>query len=101
MRIYEVIEELALDNIMPTDNHLIQLTDCFDDSKWAKSAEVFLRGVGNQHLVPGKIIETFAGICDFYREHEMLTRKQKIWLLSHEIRYWNQIGLEMRATLML
>ena len=101
MRICDVVEELSVDNVMPTDDQLGQLTDCFDDSQWAKSTEIFLRGIGSHHEVPGKITNTFAGIGDFYRENQMLTRSQKIWLLAHQIRYWKNLGIEMRATLML
>ena len=101
MRICDIVEELDIDNIMPTDNQLVQIIDLYPDNKWNEITEIYLKGIGNQHQTPGAIVHTLHGILDFYRENSMLTTKQKMYVLANLIRYWNQMNCLSRAELSL
>lgn len=101
MRLCEVIEELHLDQITPTDNQTGELIDCYSDKQWRDLADLFLRGIGKQHSVPGKVVHNFMGILDWYREHEHLTRDQKFYIFHRSLAFWHNLGCEMRASLVL
>jgi hypothetical protein len=101
MRIVDVIESLSCDKARLTPNQLGQIVNQYTDNEWACVDELFLRGIGREHQVPGKVVDICMGIGDFYRETQMLTHKQKIWLLDHLIKHWNQVGVVMRGHLML
>ena len=97
MRIYDLIEECNLSRQDLTKDHRYQIAQCYTDNEWIRAIEVFLRGISNQHQVIGKDVETLWGISDWYKEHEVLTLKQRIWISSCLIDNWDQLGIEMRA----
>ena len=101
MRTVDVIESLSYDKAQLTPMQLGYIVDSYTDDQWARVAEIFLRGIGKEHQVPGQVVGIFMGIGDFYRETERRTHKQKIWLLDHLITHWNQVGVVMRSQLML
>jgi hypothetical protein len=99
MRICDVIEELSLDQITPDDPQTKQLIDCFNDSQWNELVLIFLKGIGNNHLVPGKVVHQLMGISDWFRELKLLTIEQKWFILHRCLANWNQMSCESRAQL--
>ncbi len=101
MRICDVIEELNLDQIKPTDDQTGQIIDCYEDREWTAITRSFLRGIGSVHQVRGSVVHTLHGILDFYREYEMITRKQKFFIFHNILDNWDQISCESRADMLL
>lgn len=101
MRLIDVLENCHLDRAL-LDESVINTTIManYDSGELVRVIEIFLRGIGKHHSVPGKVIESFWGISDWYREHRSLTAKQQVFVIQNLIRYWDQINLEMRSTIL-
>jgi hypothetical protein len=99
MQIAEAIERcyLVRDNL--TEEIRLHLVDMYSHKKWIDMTGIFLRAIGNQHQVPGSVVNTLWGICDYYNEHQTLTRRQLIHLVSRLIDHWDQMCLEVRCQL--
>lgn len=100
MRLVEVIEELSLDN--DSSDHVINnIIRLYDEQALVELGNQFLTGIGRQHAVSGKVVDTLWGICQYYYEHRQLSIKQKFYLLGNVIAHWHQLGLDTRTQLML
>jgi len=101
MNLYDFFEELNLEKQNITDELIYQITNELTHSDLINLTNKWLVGISNKHQVPGQVVLTMQGICDFYRECHDLTTKQQIFVVSNLVRYWDQIGLEMRMDMML
>lgn len=101
MNLYHFFEECNLEKRQVTDNLIHQIHQEIPDGAVVSVATTWLVGIGNRHHVPGQVVATTAGICDFYRETGVLTQKQKIFLVANLIQYWDQIELETRTQIMI
>ena len=101
MNIYDFFEELNLEQSKINDQFIYQIKNLIPDKNLVPIIVIWLKGIGSQHQVPGRVVITMAGICDFYREVGELTQKQQIYVIGNLIRYWDQISCESRAQLML
>lgn len=102
MNLYELIENLNLDRNTINRTAVNQvIKENYTDSQLVKLCNVFLKGIGAQHQVNGDVIHVLMGICDYYREHHVLTPKQQVYLIQNIINEWHQINLEMRTALCL
>ena len=100
MNLYDFFEECSLEKQKITPEWIYQANDYISDYDLVKVANKWLIGISNKHQVPGKVVLTVAGICDFYKEHNNLTTKQKTFLIGNLIQYWDQIGLLMRSQIL-
>ena len=101
MNLYDFFEELNLEKQNITDQFVYEITKQIPASDLIKITNKWLVGISNKHQVSGQVVLTMQGICDFYRENKSLTKKQEIYVVNSLIRYWDQIGLEMRMDMML
>lgn len=101
MNLYDFFEGCSLEKASINDQFIYQINNFIPNSNLISIAITWLRGIGSQHQVPGRVVTTMAGICDFYREVGELTRKQQIYVISNLITYWDQISCESRAQMML
>lgn len=100
MRCCDLIEELVVGKYSLTDANKNLILNSYSQHEWTQTAQVFLKGIGNQHQVPGRQVYQLWDICD-QQQHQELTRDQ-MWLMFHILlEYWNQISCESRAQLML
>jgi len=100
MQLQNAIEELHLDNLK-TPEIKYQLSDCVSNDVVIELTKKFLTGIGTHHEISGKIIGKMQGIIHFYQEAEMITRDQKIYLISMMLDYWDNLDLECRDQLQL
>lgn len=101
MNLYDFFEELHLEKQNITDQFVYEITKQIPSSDLIRITNKWLVGISNKHQVSGQVVITMQGICDYYREHRSLTKKQEIYVVNNLIRYWDQIGLEMRMDMML
>lgn len=101
MRIYDLLEELNLDRANLNDDSLWIVYEEYTTEQWAQAGLKYLESLDCQHRVPGKVVHTLQGICDYYRENQSLTPRQGVWLVANLIRYWNQMSCQARADLAL
>jgi len=101
MNLYDFFEELNLEKQKVTDELVYQITGVISDNDLIALTNKWLIGISNKHQVPSKVVLTMQGICDFYRECQDLTTKQRIFVINNLIRYWDQMGLSMRMEMML
>lgn len=106
MRLCQVIEELSLDN--DSSNYVINnIIRLYNDRDMIELSNQFLKGVGQTDQVPGKVIDTLWGINQWYYEvgptvpFDVLTLKQKFYILANCIKYWSHMSVESRSQLML
>lgn len=95
----DLLEEANLDRSMLTQQMRYDISRLFDDRDWIRAVEVFLRGIGKTSQTPTRIIRVFWDISEFYKITQILTHKQRIWISSNLIDYWDQVGVDMRAQL--
>jgi hypothetical protein len=100
MRLVDLIENCHLDRHI-LNKTVVNKTICehYSDRDLVSVIEVFLRGIGKHHAVPGNVVATFWGLCDWYREHKSFTPKQQVYIIQNLIDHWDQINLEMRSTI--
>jgi hypothetical protein len=101
MNIYELIEVAHLERQQLTDSLRNRIIDSYPWRCWDQAGVVFLKGLDRNHQIPGKEIAVMLGIMDVTQQHIELTRKQKWFFVNHIIDYWDQMGCEARASLML
>jgi hypothetical protein len=101
MTIYETIEICWLERHNLTDEIRFELAGVLEDDQLYKACMKFLKGIGSRHQVPGRVVHVFMGMCDWYREHEEYTVKQRRWIIEKLIEYWDQVLCEVRAEMML
>lgn len=101
MNIYEFFEESNLEQAYKNEQFVYQAAESIPDLDLVRVANTWLRGISNQHQVPGRPVLVIANVCDYYQEHKHLTNRQRIYLIAHLIQYWDQMTLQARAQLML
>ena len=101
MTIYEIIETCWLERHALTEDIMRGLVDTIPDPDFNRVCRKFLKGIGSRHQVPGKIVHVFMGLCDWYRETEVYTVRQRRWILEKSIEYWDQVSCEVRAEMQL
>jgi hypothetical protein len=74
--------------------YLLEITDV-DDLEFTNQELVYLgtyliRNLTGNHSMPGKVYFQMIGICDWYRENQFLTDKQRYWMMDHLKEYINQ-----------
>ena len=100
MNLPELIENIVLDRQQLTTDAISQVVLAnYSNEELVGLTRIFLRGIGNKHQVPGDLVYHLSDIADSYREFGNLTPKQQVYVLHNIIGYWNQISIEMRATL--
>lgn len=101
MNVYDFFEELNLEKQYVSDELIYEISETISYNSLIDITKKWLVGISNKHQVPSKVVLTMQGICDFYRECGDLTTKQRVFIVSNLIRYWDQIGLSMRMEMML
>ena len=101
MNLYDFFEECSLEKHRTSPEWIYQVSSQIPDRDLIKLTNKWLVGILNKHQVPGQVVLTMQGICDFYRERKELTKKQRIFVVGNLIDYWDQMGLSMRMEMML
>jgi hypothetical protein len=100
MKLVELIENLSLDQDPIPDSIINQaIRENYSDRDITHLIEVFLRGIGSSHRVPGDCVQTLWGIQDYYCQHHQLTPRQRVYVTHKILDHWHQLGVEMRAIL--
>lgn len=101
MRLADILEEMNLDRDLISHAMIYEIAKHYGQNQWVDVTKIFLRGVARNHVIPGKVLLTMAGICDHYREHTEITNRQQLYLVFNLMQYWDQMSCEMRGALML
>jgi hypothetical protein len=99
MRLIDVIEVCSLSQT--PDEVIWEITKEYTPEQIDHLIQIFLRGIGSQHQVPGKVVYTLQGISGDYKEHETLTNEQLTYAVGRIIANWHQMSCESRANLLL
>jgi hypothetical protein len=100
MNLTELVENIVLDRHELTTDAISQVVLAnYSDLDLVNLTRTFLRGIGNCHQVPGNLVFHLTDIADSYKEFGRLTPRQQRYVLHNIINYWNEMGVEMRATL--
>lgn len=62
-------------------------------------ATLFLDRVGSQHSIPGDVIYTMRGICQWYHDYRNITPRQQVYVIQKMIEHWNHMPLKGRIDL--
>jgi hypothetical protein len=98
IRLCDVIEEMSLESHVE-DDMKFQFLQYYSDQEIIDLSEIFLRGIGHHHRVPGKMIFKIASIGDQFRYQGSITRNQRWFLFNVVLENWQQMSVEMRAQL--
>ena len=97
MKIYNLIEEITLDQLHLTDQDKNRIIANYSDSEWNRAIHRFLSGIERNHQVPGHLIGQLWDISHQYSATKQFSRDQK-WLILHTLlENWDQIGCLARA----
>jgi hypothetical protein len=99
MSIFELIEEITLDQLRLETKHKNQIIDNYTTSDWARSVQLFLKGIGSRHQVPGNVVYELIDYLRQYDETKHLTRDQKWFILHTLMERFDQIDLISRTEL--
>jgi len=100
MRLCDVVEYLVVYEVVLQEADKKHIIKSYSQQEWVRFAQVFLRGIGKQHLVPGKQVYQLWDMCDQARDQELTD--EQLWLMFHVIwQNWPHVGAQMRAALML
>ena len=99
-QLYDLIENAHLDLNDLTDNMRYLIGHAAEPDQWIRATEMFLRGIDARHNIPGKTIHSLQDICYSYKETPVLSNKQIIFISSKLIDHWDQLDVEMRATIL-
>ncbi len=100
--IYDFLEELRLHKHKLTGQLKIDIANTHSDMEWINATSIFLKGLEPRHTVPGNIIYSMSDICHQYKYLKVkspLTKKQRLFISSNLIDYWDQMTLEMKIKL--
>jgi hypothetical protein len=97
MKIYHLLEEanLELQHLTPELRYLINQE--FSQSQWVSATKYFLRGIGNQHTLTGKLVFQLRDICWEYDRGTGMTATQCMFLSNNLVDNWHQIAYEYRS----
>lgn len=100
MRLCDVIEYLVVYEVDLQEADKKHIIKSYGQEEWVRFAQVFLRGIGKQHQVPGKQVRQLWDICDQAQGQALVY--EQLWLMFHIIwQNWHNLGCEMRASLVL
>lgn len=99
-QLYEVIENAHLDLNVLNDQMRYLICKAASPEQWIRATELFLRSCGSRHTIPGLVIFKLTGICQDYKDHGTITLRQQMFVTSKLIDHWDQLGVEMRATIL-
>jgi hypothetical protein len=100
-QLLNLLEEANIEKQTITDPVLFEITNQFEDKELLRASTIFLRGIGKGSQTPAKVIDKMWSMGSWYEENRMFTHKQRIWITGNLIEYWDQMDIEMRATLCL
>lgn len=100
-RLCDIMELLDVNRIHPSDNDIAEILNSYSELELINLALIFLRGIGNRHQVPGKVVDVITGITQFHKQADLLTNKQRFYLFHNILNHWNQINIQTRVDLML
>jgi hypothetical protein len=63
----------------------------FTPYEWVKFCNFFLSNLSKRHSIPGDVVHTMIGICQWYTEHKFLTHDQQIYLSNTIVDNWDQL----------
>ena len=99
-QLYDLIENANLDLNYITDNMRYLIGHAAKPEQWICATEMFLRGIDARHNIPAKTIYSLQDICYSYKETHKLTTSQQLFISNSLIDQWDQLGVEMRATIL-
>lgn len=99
MRLVDVIEECSL--CETPDEVIWQIIRTYTPEEIDQLILIFLKGIGSQHQVPGRVVYTLQGISGDYQEHESMTKEQQTYAIGRVIANWHQMSCESRANLLI
>lgn len=99
MRLVDVIEECSLCHV--PDEIIWQITKIYPHEEIDKLILIFLKGIGNKHQVPGKVVYTLQGISGDYQKDDTMTKEQQTYAVGRIIANWQEMTCESRANLLL
>ena len=97
MKIYHLLEEANLELQHLTPELRYQINQEFTQSQWVSATKYFLRGIGNQHNLTGKLVFQLRDICWDYDQHNNITPTQCMFLSNNLLDNWHQISYEYRS----
>ena len=100
MKLYELMENLYLD--LPDVNRTKMTTEIIKQcsiSEITNLVDVFLKGIGSKHSVPGNVVWTIQEINYLVQDGIEPTFKQIHYVLCNILDYWDQVSIEMRVEL--
>lgn len=62
-------------------------------------AGLFLDTLDKNHGVPGNVVGTLRGICQWYHDYKELSPRQQVYLIQNLIAHWSNISLNGRGLL--
>ena len=95
MRIIELIEEIhvaQLDLELENENKNL-IINSYSDKQWSDATDLFLKGVGSNHKIPGNVIYKLMDFVNQFRHNGNLTRDQKWFVLHTMIENWHYVNL--------
>ena len=100
MNLPELIENIVLDRNQLSTSAINQVVLAnYSNEELVRLIRIFLRGIGNQHQVPGDTVYHLSDIANSYTEFGDLTPRQQVYVLHNIINNWHQVGIAMRAEL--
>jgi hypothetical protein len=99
MQLVDVIEECSLCQV--PDEVIWEITRIYTPKQIDQLIQIFLRGIGSRHQVPGRVISTLQGISGDYQEQENMTKEQQTYAIGRIIVNWHSMSCESRAGLAL
>ena len=98
MKLTELIEHCHLD-LAQLNRDVInrEILANYSDSEIVDLTRAWLRGIGNQHQVPGDLVWRMSDIAAQWSETHRITQSQLIFLIQNCLEQWHQIQLESRV----
>ena len=91
MKIYEFIDTCFNYKHNLTDLIRYELNKEFTEQQWIQAGIFFVTHLNKKHQIPGRVIETIMGICQWRIDTNPLSNEQKIYLSKKIIDYWDQL----------
>ena len=99
MNIYEALDRYNLLITELTNQDRYNLKDLYQQAIWIKATKLFLQGIGKDHQVPGRVLQTLYDMCSLADQDCELTHKQMLYMSNNLLDNWNQINYEIRSLL--
>ena len=89
------LANLELDNLTPELRW--QINHEHQPSEWVSATKYWLRGISNEHNLPGKLIFQMRDVCWDQDQFTDITPTQCLFLSNNLIDHWDQISYEYRS----